>query len=133
LRCYKFNQPVNNLPKTLTHLTFLAYYNKGKFNQPLENLPESLTFLQLDVYKEFNNNILIPKNCKTLIISIYNKIIDNIPEHVEKLYITNIFRNNKKYVSNLPVTLKEVIVEDENSKKFIKMPFGTLITIDKNV
>ena len=38
----KFNQEVNNLPNSLTHLTF--GYN---FNQEVNNLPNSLTHLTL--------------------------------------------------------------------------------------
>jgi hypothetical protein len=40
LRCDDFNQLVDNLPKTLTLLTFGLCFNK-----PVENLPQSLTHL----------------------------------------------------------------------------------------
>jgi hypothetical protein len=37
---YWFNKPVDNLPLSLTHLTF-----GDRFNQPVDNLPNNLTHL----------------------------------------------------------------------------------------
>jgi hypothetical protein len=42
---YVFNQPVDNLPNSITHLTF-----KLCFNQPVNNLPNSITHLTFDHY-----------------------------------------------------------------------------------
>jgi len=39
----KFNQPINNLPISITHLT-LGWF----FNQPINNLPNSITNLTLN-------------------------------------------------------------------------------------
>ncbi len=43
MRCHSFNQPVDNLPLSLTHLTF-----GFNFNQKLNNLPLSLTHLEVN-------------------------------------------------------------------------------------
>jgi hypothetical protein len=34
-------------------------------------------------------------------------------------------------VNNLPLTIKEIVIEDEKYKKFIKIPYGSIITIQK--
>jgi hypothetical protein len=86
--------------------------------------------MYLKIGYSFQNNIIIPKKCKILSLTSNNKIINNIPEHVEKLHIY-CFDNNT-YISNLPITIKEIIINCEFHKKFIKnIPFGTLITVDK--
>jgi hypothetical protein len=56
LRCYSFNQPVDNLPKTITHLTF-----GSKFNQLVNNLPKSLKYLTFGY--DFNQPVdKLPEN-----------------------------------------------------------------------
>ena len=81
---YKFNQKIDNLPKSLTHLYFgffsdfnhpinnlhelkslthLEFHNYGNFNQPLENLPEGL------------KNLTLPKS--------YDKPLDKVSYNVK--------------------------------------------------
>ncbi len=77
MRCFDFNQPVDNLPKKLTHLTFGYYFNKEvnnlpkslthltfgkKFNQQADNLPNSL--IHLIFYYNYKYGIKIPYGCK---------------------------------------------------------------------
>jgi hypothetical protein len=51
---YEFNQPVDNLPKTLTHLSFGSC-----FNQSLNKLPENLIFLKLGL--NFQQDVILPQ------------------------------------------------------------------------
>jgi hypothetical protein len=143
LRCYYFNQQVNNLPENLTHLTFGVCFNQSVDNLPkklsyltfgigfyqqVDNLPESLTHLKL--YCK-NNKIIIPKNVSELYICDDNMLINNIPKNIEKLYIyfVNLYYKN---IQNLPITLKEIVIEKEEYKKYlIKIPFDTVIIIKK--
>ena len=65
----KFNQPINNLPNSITHLTLGLDFNQPinnlpnsitnltlgqKFNQQINNLPNSLTHLEFYEYSCFN-------------------------------------------------------------------------------
>jgi hypothetical protein len=122
-----FNQLVDNLPKTLTHLTF-GYM----FNQSVDNLPEKLTHLIFNV--RFNQSIdNLPKKIKELTLICNHKSINNLPDNIEKLhiYFSNRHSQNKN-IQNLPITLKEIIIEKEEYKKYlIKIPFDTVIIIKK--
>ena len=57
-RCgYDFDQNVDKLPKSITHLTF-----GNVFNQNVDRLPNSITHLTFGGY--FNQNIdKLPKSC----------------------------------------------------------------------
>ena len=69
-----FNQPVNNLPNSLTHLKF------GKdFNQPVDNLPESLTHLELEQFS-------------------FNKPLNNLPNSIIKLTLVT---SSRKFEINM--------------------------------
>jgi hypothetical protein len=138
-----FNQPVDNLPNTLTHLTF-----GSSFNQSVDKLPETLTHLTFDNsfrHSAFNlpknlielkilndnNDIIIPQKVKELYIYNENILINNLPECIEKLYILFYFGDkNSNKVENLP-SIKEIIIEKKHYQKYIKIPFGTIITIKK--
>jgi hypothetical protein len=123
---YKFNQKIDNLPKNLTHLT-LSY----NFNQKLDNLPKNLKYLKIKWY--YNKKIILPKSLKKLFLTCNNNLINNIPEHIEKVGVW--FFDDESYnkkIENLPLTIKEIIIEDEEYKKYIKVPFGCILTI-KNI
>ncbi len=160
MRCYDFNQSVDNLPKNLIYLDFQNqllnasefnndYYETdfglysiavdklidtfltSRFDQPLENLPEKLRFLSLPL--THNNKIIVPKNIKQLYLSCKNNTINNLPEYVKTIFINFYYNeNNNNYVNNLPITIKEVFIKHKNLEKFIKTPFETEITIIKD-
>ena len=47
---WEFNQPLDNLPDNIKHITFITDKdsdNWSSFNQPLENLPSKLESLEL--------------------------------------------------------------------------------------
>jgi hypothetical protein len=58
-----------------------------------------------------------------------NNLINNIPNYIEKIYIK--FYENTKIISNLPITIKEIVLKKEKYTKYIKIPFNTIITINK--
>jgi hypothetical protein len=118
-----FNQKVDNLPQNLIHITL-----GNVFNQKVDNLPKNLKYLKLGWL--FQNKIIIPKNIKELSLSCNNNLINNIPEHIENIYIY--FPNNEVYIKkieNLPPTIKEIVIKNEEYKEYIKIPFGCIITI----
>jgi hypothetical protein len=72
------------------------------------------------------------KNIKILALSCLTVLINNIPEHIDDLYI-DFYHYNKdnKNVDNLPLTIKRIFIENEKHKNFIKIPFGCVLTIKK--
>jgi hypothetical protein len=126
----KFNQKINCLPKNLTHLTFVS-----KFNQKIDKLPKNLIHLTFGGYftKKVNlENYFLnsPKNIKKLTLNSNNNLINNIPEHIEKIYIFFDFLQVKfPKIENLPSTIKKIIIEKEKYKKYIKIPFGCILKI----
>jgi hypothetical protein len=96
------------------------------FNQKINNLPK-IYFLGLD----FLSNFDIPLNVKELRTNFDNILLNNLPKHIEKLYIyfnTDITKN--KIVGNLPLTLKEIVIHNEIYEKYVKIPFGSILTIE---
>jgi hypothetical protein len=122
LKTFDFNQKINKLPKNLIHLTLYSLY----FNKSINCLPKFLT--SFSISWTINCDIKLPKNVKYLSLTCKNNLINNIPEHIEKVYIYFNDKQDKK-VENLPLTIKEIIINDEEYKKYIKIPFGTILTI----
>jgi hypothetical protein len=89
----------------------------------------------------FSNNVKIPKNVTQLIINNDNIFLNNLPEEIKKIYIyfysaeelaSN--KNKNKNVENLSITLKEIVIQNKKYEKYLtKIPFGTIITIQKNL
>jgi hypothetical protein len=123
---YYFNQKIDKLPKNLTHLTL----NSIKFNKSINNLPKSLTYFMIGWH--INSDIKLPKNFNYLLLTCNNKLINNIPVHIKILNICFHYEEKEnKYIENLPLTIKEIIIEKIKYKKYIKIPFGTILTIKK--
>jgi hypothetical protein len=130
-----FNQKVYNLPKNLTHLTFGV-----NFYQKISNLPKNLEYVKIECPSKFENQIILPKNLKKLSLNCNNNLINNIPKHIEKIYISfdyclvEIVDNNNNIITtikinNLPLTIKKIVIENEKYKKCIKIPFGCVVSI----
>jgi hypothetical protein len=122
----KFNQPVDNLPISLTHLTFGMYFNQPvdnlpknltylkfghSFNQPVDNLPENLTYLEF--WYDFNQPVdNLPKKITHLIFGgSFNQPVNNLPDsiHILELYCYN----NNNFI--IPKNVKELYIYNYNS------------------
>ncbi len=93
-----FNQPVDNLPDTLTSLTF-----DSDFNQPVDKLPSTLTSLTFD--HDFNQSV------------------DNLPSTLKSLTFGWEF---KQPVDNLPSTLKSLTFERKFNQPVDNLPDSVL-------
>jgi hypothetical protein len=128
----KFNQSIDNLPNSLTHLIFNSI--DGDFNQSMDNLPESITHIILS--KKYNKPLdnlplslinlqtgysynypldNLPNSLNKLTIgnngkwggSVFNYQLDNLPNSLEYLGFTNYSKFNKTF-KNLPSSLKTI-------------------------
>jgi hypothetical protein len=127
---------INKLPKNLIYFKINRICSCGTFKKKI-NFPKNLKYLQIGWFSQ--NEIILPKNIKELSLTCNNNLINNIPKHIEKVYIyfndgdnNNRFIYNKK-VENLPLTIKEIVIQDEKYKEYIKIPFGCILTIQKTV
>ena len=118
----KFNKSVNNLPNTLTHLTFGYYFNKSvdnlvntlthltfgyKFNQSVNNLPNILTHLTFG-YK-FNQPINnLPK---TLIHLTFGQKFDKRVDLPLNILYLKLDCNNQYLIDNLHDEIEELELE----------------------
>ena len=72
----KFNQPIDMLPSSITHLTFGLY-----FNQPVDDFPSSIQHLTFNYFSKFDkslNNLPINLEFIRLLVGYINKN-SNIP------------------------------------------------------
>ena len=102
MKCYsKFNQPVENLPKSLESLT-LGY----NFYQRANNLPQSLKHLKFGYkYVSVDN---LPTSLETLILAdMYSGRVDNLPDSL-KILVTG--EEYYEPVDNLPPHLEVLIL-----------------------
>jgi hypothetical protein len=96
----KFNQSVDNLPNTLTHINF-----GRRFNQSVDNLPNNLTHLTFGAW--FNQSVdSLPNNLTHLTFGVgFNQSVDYLPKNLTHLTFGYSF--NQK-VDSLPSTLIEI-------------------------
>ncbi len=64
-----FNQPIDNLPNSITHLTFGSY-----FNQSVDNLPNSITNLKLGIS--------------------FNQLVKKLPNSIQEIEIRGFLQKN---------------------------------------
>jgi len=115
----RFNKPIMNLPRTLTHLIIasnnIAYCD---FNQSLDYLPEGLECLTITLNQVFNipiNNLPVGLKHLDFGCKIFHHPINNLPNRLKSLVIGCFDYDN---THNLPTTLTKVnitskLVEDE--------------------
>ena len=123
-----FNQEVDNLPSSLTHLLFGHNFNqkvdklplslrvisfRNNFNQEIDKLPLGVTHLYLGLH--FNQEIdHLPSSLTHLTFGFYfDQEIDNLPSTLTHLTIP--VRFNKK-VYNLPSSLTHLTIGDKSVK-----------------
>ena len=108
-----FNQPVDNLPNSVTHATF-----GDDFNQSVDNLPNNLIELALTSTCQIKNSI--PENIEKNKILFHNRdknnyTIKNIPYHIKEIKINN--KNKIYYLQKIPFECK--VVDEQDNEVFI--------------
>ena len=68
--------------------------------------------------------ILFIANCSSHIAK--NKVVENIVQKEMTKYVTIEWRLNHKFITDLPKTAKEKLIESCNSKKFILVKVSTI-------
>jgi len=111
----RFNKPVNNLPESLTHLTF-----GWEFNQPVNNLPKGITHLTFGwIFNQPVDNL--PENLTHLTFGCdFDQPLNNLPKNLTHLKFGVSFSNN---ATNLPINLQEIQIY-KKQENLIKVPFG---------
>jgi hypothetical protein len=74
---------------------------------------------------------VFPCSIKKIYLYSHCDLINNLPLHIKEVYImfSNNYNKNKE-VSNLPITLEKIIIEDVKYLKYItKIPFSCDIVI----
>ena len=99
----KFNQPLNALPGTLTHLIFRKY---SHFKKPLDALPQSVIYLEFGFESEFHARCL------------FNKPLDALPQSLTHLTFSwNSEVNQQPDVLPIPLTYLVCGYESKQSLK----------------
>lgn len=118
----QFNQRVDNLPNSITHLTF-GY----EFNQIIDNLPSSLIYLKLG--KKFNRQInKLPSSLQYLIFgSAFNLPISiSLPVTLIHLEFGTYFNYS---IDDLPPSLTYLkFGHNFSNEKYIQLPFPSNLT-----
>ena len=120
----EFNKKVDNLPSSLTHLTFGC-----KFNQEVDNLPSSLTHLTFGYYfDQIVDNL--PSSLTHLTFGYwFNEKVDNLPSSLT--HLTFGYNFNQK-LDNLPSSLKEINIWKGYVDLYqMKIPFGCKVVDER--
>ncbi len=90
-----FNQPIDNLPNTITHLILGT-----NFDKPIDNLPNTIIHLTLD--HSFNQAIdNLPNTITHLRLgTLFNQPIDNLPNSITHLTLSSFYNNKINYFSD---------------------------------
>ncbi len=107
-----FNQPINNLPTSLIHLTFGEPYTENRtistFNQSIECFSRLTNLKYLKFGNHFSQNICSP--------------IDGhcyLPDSIEELYFEN---ENKNKITSFPKSLRKLYFKKKRrSVRIIRM------------
>jgi hypothetical protein len=100
---YAFDRSVNQLPATLTHLTFGSY-----FNQSVDNLPPALTHLTLGTYFDQPVDRLPTKLTHLTVGYLFRQSLENIPTTVTHLTLSS------EYDLTIPAWVKNVTRTPDN-------------------
>lgn len=107
-----FNQPINNLPKSLKYL----FLDCPSFDQSLDNLPLTLNDLIIDSYELSKSLDMLPESLTSLeIVShTYNQPLLNLPKSLEHLELKSTkykYDDINKIIENLP-NLKMIVLNN---------------------
>jgi hypothetical protein len=103
-----FNQPLDNLPDEITHITM---YYKCIFNHPMNNLPHSLKCLHILAESFFQPLDNLPFRLVELFIGNmnYNLPLDNLPNVLKTLKFIRLSKY-KQPLRNLPPSIENIIL-----------------------
>ncbi|AYV80183.1 MAG: hypothetical protein Gaeavirus14_13 [Gaeavirus sp.] len=94
-------------------------------------IPSNFTFIKICSVSSMDN-LIFPKTLRKLEIQSCPELLNNIPNSVEELIIIS----EKSNVTNLPISLKKLIIKkmeyNDILKQFKKIPYGCVVTNDKN-
>jgi hypothetical protein len=135
----EFNEVLKDIPNDTEIIIFdedYKYYKFSKFNQEIKEnvLPDSLHNIKFGwaFNQEIKENAL-PKSIKNIGLYSHCNLINNLPLQLEEVCIK--FNNDdtcNKEVTNLPMTLEKITIENEKYLEYItKIPFGCVILIQK--
>ena len=142
----KFCQEIleNSLPLNLEVLEFGNACLSSWYDKPLKKniLPKNLQKLIIGSYA-YDHSLIesLPTNCKTLQLPLTEctiNVLNNLPP-IETLIIVNVNPGKKNIISNLPLSLKDIIIDNGNyyisssenvinHEEYIKVPFGCKVT-----
>ena len=93
---YYFDEPIDKLPQSITHLTFYQFSN---FNQSVDKLPQSITHLTFG--------------------ELFNQSVDNLPQSITHLTFGSFFNQS---VDNLPKSITHITFGDYFNQSVDKLP-----------
>ena len=135
----EFNEVLKDIPDDTEIIIFDEDYKNNKysnFNQEIKEnvLPDSLHTLRLGwCFNRVIKKNVLPKSIKKISLYSHCNLINNLPIWVEEVYIN--FSDDTKYdkeITNLPMTLEKIIIDNEKYLKYItKIPFNCDIIIKK--
>jgi hypothetical protein len=126
----EYNQEIKNnvLPNSLHTLTFGNWYNQEIKENVLPNGIHTLSFGWC-FNQEIKENVL-PKSIKKINLFSHCNLINNLPLWIEEVCIQFGSDEFNKEITNLPITLEKITIEDEKFLKYItKIPFGCKLYI----
>jgi len=125
----RFNKPIMNLPRSLTHLIIaaneVAYCD---FNQSLDYLPEGLEYLTIrlnQVFKMPINNLPAGLKHLDLTCKAFHHPINNLPNGLESLVIKCFDYYNTHH---LPATLKKINITDKLNEDDVEVLNKNLVS-----
>ena len=121
-----FNKEIDKIPEGTQKIIFCDDLFLGKysiFNQKIDRLPNSITHLTFGYYfdQKINNFTYI----EHLHIWSNYKYINFLPNIIEQLDIYYANYNNK--INNLPLNIKKIRTNKKDYEKFIKIPFSCIV------
>jgi 6,7-dimethyl-8-ribityllumazine synthase len=128
---YNTEIKVGVLPEHL-HTLVMGYSYNTEIKERV--LPEYLHTLDLGSTYNIDINVaILPISIKKIFLSVNCNLINNLPSHIEEVYIRfNRDDTRNKKINTLPTTLKKIYIQYDNYLKYItNIPDGCKIVIEK--
>ena len=120
-----FNKSVDNLPNSITNLTFGRY-----FNQLVDATRKNFIFTGAPKNNVVFDGDNLPKNLTHLIFGFnFSQSVDNLPENL--IHLRFGYKFNQK-IDNLPLNIKQIKMYKQQIHLLKKVPFECKIIDDDN-